>query len=99
MTFWEKVTKLCHSRGITPNKLCKEIGLSNATATHWKNGTQPSAKNILLIAKFFNIKESELMQEFYAMELFDEFSKMQDEMLGGKEFAQQMKERDTLIFA
>ena len=99
MTFWEKITKLCLSRGITPNKLCKEIGLSNATATHWKNGTQPTVKNLMLIAKYFNIKEAELIQELYAIELFEEQKRMLYNSVDNKEFEKELEARDTLIFA
>ena len=71
MTFWEQLTKLCVSHGISPSKLCKEIGLSNATATHWKNGTKPTEKSLKLIADYFKMSELELAQHFFAISLFD----------------------------
>ena len=62
MNFYELLTKLCYSRGISPSKLCSEIGLSNATATQWKKGAKPSAKSLELIAKYFEMSTVELAE-------------------------------------
>lgn len=56
MNFYELLTELCYSKGISPSKLCKDIGLSNATATKWKHGAKPSEKTILLLAEYFDMK-------------------------------------------
>lgn len=48
--FWESFYALCKSKGTSPNAVCKEIGLSNAAATGWKNGTLPKADILVKIA-------------------------------------------------
>lgn len=53
--FWDNFKKLCDERGDTPNGVCKKLGLSNATATHWKNGAEPSGKTLNKIADYFGI--------------------------------------------
>ena len=47
--FWNIFYALCESHGTTPNAVC-----SNATATHWKNGTIPRGDILLNIADYFN---------------------------------------------
>lgn len=39
--FWDRFYSLCLEAGTKPNPVCAELGLSSATATHWKNGKQP----------------------------------------------------------
>ena len=48
--FWESFYALCKEKGTSPNAVCKEIGLSNAAATGWKNGTLPKADVLSKIA-------------------------------------------------
>lgn len=48
--FWNKFYDECTRQGTSPNAICKEIGLSNAVATHWKNGTLPKADILVKIA-------------------------------------------------
>ena len=52
--FWNIFYALCESHGTTPNAVCKKLKLSNATATHWKNGTIPRGDILLNIADYFN---------------------------------------------
>lgn len=106
MTFWEQLTKLCITSGISPNKLCKDLGLSNATATHWKQGAKPSPKNIKLIADYFKMSEIELAKHIYTIELFDELEKVQNEQIAEledpknkEEYAKQLQQRNLLIQA
>lgn len=61
MSFYTKIEHICKDHNITPSKLCKELGLSNSTATQWKKGAIPTEKNILLIADYFNISKEELL--------------------------------------
>ena len=53
--FWKRFVNLCSQVGRSPNAVCKDLGLSSATATHWKNGSIPNdiAKNA--IANYFNV--------------------------------------------
>lgn len=60
MTFYQELEFLCRIKGISVSKLCKEIGLSNATATQWKKGAIPNAKNVKLIANYLEVDEQGL---------------------------------------
>lgn len=52
--FWDNFYKLCKSQGTSPNAVCAAIGLSNATATGWKNGTQPKADVLIKLAEYLD---------------------------------------------
>lgn len=52
--FWERLCKLCEERKIKPNTVAKAIGLSNAVATGWKNGSIPSGEALIKIADYFD---------------------------------------------
>lgn len=53
--FWNKLIKLCNDNGISPSKLCGILNFSNATATKWKNGSQPRDTAIIKICDYFNL--------------------------------------------
>jgi transcriptional regulator with XRE-family HTH domain len=50
MLFFEKLEKLCKLRGISVSKLAQDIGKGSATATGWRQGSQPQASTLKLIA-------------------------------------------------
>ncbi len=52
--FWERFYKLCRQSRVTPNTVCKTMNLSNATATHWKNGCIPKGDVLCDIADYFH---------------------------------------------
>lgn len=59
--FWDTFYKICLAKGVTPNHVCKEIGLSNATATGWKNGTLPKADILCKISDYLDVSVDELL--------------------------------------
>ena len=59
--FWINFNSLCEQNGKTPNSVCKDLGFSNATATHWKNGTPPGSKSLAKIAEYFNVSTDYLL--------------------------------------
>ncbi len=59
--FWERLTGLCDEIKIKPNNVTKAIGVSNAIATKWKNGTVPNGETLVLIADYFNCSIDYLM--------------------------------------
>ena len=59
--FWETLSNLCNERGVSPNGVCAELGLSNATATKWKNGAIPRQSTLRKIADYFGVSVSYLL--------------------------------------
>lgn len=59
--FWDIFYSECEKQGTSPNAVCKAIGLSNAIATHWKDGTQPKADVLVKIADFLNVSVDYLL--------------------------------------
>ena len=53
--FWDVFYAICKEKGTSPNAVCKAIGLSNAAATGWKNGTQPKLDVLVKIADYLEI--------------------------------------------
>lgn len=59
--FWQKFVSLCNAKGLSPNGVCSELGLSNATATKWKNGSTPRGSTLKKIADFFGVTTDDLL--------------------------------------
>lgn len=59
--FWKRFVALCNDKGISPNGVCSELGLSNATATKWKNGSAPRATTVRKIADYFGVSVDYLL--------------------------------------
>ncbi len=52
--FWEIFYDLCISKGLKPNPLGKQIGVSSSTITQWKQGSVPSGDTLAKIADYFD---------------------------------------------
>lgn len=59
--FWERFYSLCVENGTKPNPVCRELGFSSATATHWKAGQQPGADALNKIAQYFDVSVDYLL--------------------------------------
>lgn len=59
--FWDNFQRICKEKGESPNGVCREIGLSNAVATHWKNGTLPKADVLVKIAEHLDVSVDYLL--------------------------------------
>ena len=59
--FWERLVALCAEKDIYPYSLCVKLGLSNATATKWKNGAIPHGTTIKKISDYFNVSSDYLL--------------------------------------
>ena len=66
--FWDKFYQLCQESGKKPNPVGKEIGVSSATITKWKNGTIPNSKAIAKVAQYFNVPMDYLLDETNAVQ-------------------------------
>ena len=61
MTFWDNFTRACVLNGVSPTAICKKIGLSNATATHWRQGALPKADAIAAVADLLGVSADYLL--------------------------------------
>ena len=61
--FWKNFEKLCVLKGISANGVCKDLGFSNATATHWKQGAKPNNSTLKRIADYFGVTPESLVAE------------------------------------
>lgn len=52
--FWERFYNLCLKKNCKPNTVAKNIGLSTAIATKWKNGTLPNGEALIKIADYLD---------------------------------------------
>lgn len=59
--FWERFSELCYSNNVSANAVCAKLGLSTATATHWKNGTMPKGDVLVKIADYFDVSVDYLL--------------------------------------
>lgn len=62
-TFYDNYIKLCAAHDKSPTAVSKEIGLSNAAASGWKNGKKPSAVTKQKLADYFGVTVKELAGE------------------------------------
>ncbi|MCD8100848.1 MAG: hypothetical protein LUE06_09795 [Oscillospiraceae bacterium] len=62
--FWDTFVALCAKQNKSPNAVISEIGCaSSAAVTGWKKGAQPRAKVLKMIADYFDIPVSELVED------------------------------------
>ena len=61
--FWKNLCMLCNKHNTTPNTVCRELGLSSATATHWRQGAIPRDTTLKKIADYFGITPEELLRD------------------------------------
>ena len=59
--FFERIVELCNKKGIYPNTMCSELGLSNAVATKWKKGPIPHYSTLKRIADYFDVSTDYLL--------------------------------------
>lgn len=59
--FYENVKTLCALHNTTITRLAKELGLSTAMPTAWKNGGMPRIETIQRIADYFGVSVETLM--------------------------------------
>lgn len=60
----ENIQRLMDSRGIDRNKICADLGLKYTTFTDWvKGNTYPRIDKIELLANYFGVPKSELVEK------------------------------------
>ena len=53
--FWKRIMELCYEKKTSPTAVCADLGLSNATATHWKKGAIPRESTLNKLAAYFGV--------------------------------------------
>lgn len=53
--FYDEYIRLCNEKGMSPTAIAKEIGLSGAHVTKWKNGSTPTDATIYRICDHFGL--------------------------------------------
>lgn len=53
--FYERYEKLCIEKGVSPSRAAQDIGLSNAAASGWADGSKPRQITVRKIAEYFNV--------------------------------------------
>ncbi len=61
MNFWETYEKLCSNIGKKPTQVGRELGISPASITQWKNGSIPGGEKLVQIADYFNVTTDYLL--------------------------------------
>jgi len=60
--FIERLNNLLEERGISANKMSKDLGLGSSAYTHWKNrGNLPSGDVIQKLADYFDVSTDYLL--------------------------------------
>lgn len=63
MNIYDRISELCSQRGITPGRLCAELGMSRGTITDLKMGRKKDlyARTAYRIAKYFDVSVGYLL--------------------------------------
>lgn len=60
--FWNVFSTLCAEKGVSPNRVAVELGLSNATTTGWKKrGSTPNSTTLRMLANYFDVSTDYLL--------------------------------------
>ncbi len=53
--FWERFYSMCAKKGVKPNPVAREIGISSGIVTKWKTaGTLPNGETLIKIADYLD---------------------------------------------
>lgn len=62
--YYKNFEELCKQKGVTPNKVSKETGISTATLTSWKQGKYtPKIDKLQIISNYFGVSLEYLMRK------------------------------------
>lgn len=53
--FYKNFCDICAEYAVTPSHVASQIGLSNAAASGWKKGKQPSDVTLAKLSNYFNV--------------------------------------------
>lgn len=61
--FYQRLHTICKNKGTTVTAMVKELGLSTANLSNWKNGRLPKTEIAFRIANYLGVSVYELMGE------------------------------------
>ena len=61
--FWTIFVKLCALKGLSPNKVAKELHIASGTVSEWKKGRTPQNATLKKIADYFGVSVEYLKGE------------------------------------
>lgn len=63
--FWDRYTAICRENGVKPREIARELSISPAAVTRWKNGSTPNDGTIKRLADRLNVSEDYLLGRDY----------------------------------
>ena len=61
--FKERFERLCFEKGMSPNAVCAEIGLSNSAYSKWTESSVPRASVLIKLSEYFGVSIAYLKGE------------------------------------
>ena len=61
MDFYTNLKNICDSQNTNISTVLQNCGLSKSKGTNWKNGTEPTRDNIILLANYLNVSTDKLL--------------------------------------
>lgn len=58
---WKRIQILCEENNTTPTAMAKRLNLSSSMVTRWKNGTEPTPRILIMLAKHFGVSTDYLL--------------------------------------
>lgn len=65
MTFVENFKRLCDEKGVSPTRVCVDLGLSTNKVSLWNKGGIPKGDVLIKLAKYFEVS----VMDFFADEV------------------------------
>lgn len=59
--FKKRFEELCAERGLSPSRVCEQLGLSNSAYSKWDDNTKPRSNTLKLAANFFGVSTDYLL--------------------------------------
>lgn len=99
--FYNKFKSACSTRGVSPSSVVKDLGLSSANLSYWKNGRTPKlivieriAKNLQMPLSYFTVDDGFSDEDKLKFALFGDTENITDEMFDDvKRYAEFVKEK------
>lgn len=63
MSFYDKFCEACIANSLKPTNVVKELGLSSANMSNWKNGRLPKTEILNKIASYLNVTTDFLLDK------------------------------------